>query len=714
MKTQKQGSVLIITLGTLVIAAILVGIVMNASMNVAKATDRSRKYAAAQSATDGALEYAYAIWLKRTNNKHRKLYTTSDLAITGPSFSGSDAPAGSGTAGLSYASGWNLTIQPLNSYGVATTGTAPEGVIGSVPNYPGWWGMTYTYAATARMQPTGDPSISAGVRRLFYYTEVPMFQTMYFFNDDLEIYNPAPIALSGLIHSNKALYFSVNNSTDFKINSRVTTAGAASVYTAGDPSGTVPGYSTAQPPLSVGSNYDKGTLNDPTWNVAMGGITSQLNQVAPIQPLGTALDALFLADKNATTHNPNLVNGYHELLEPPNTTDLTANPDPIAESRLFNKAGLIIKISGTTRSGTTTTTVTTPGSIKIKPYTSADVAITTTTVDSTTKETTLTPIAGFPILVAANNGATLPVYDSTKTAANQTAAYKSAIANIAAAMTKQLATDATNGLTTMYDQRVSANVNVTNVDVGALGTVISSNVTGNFNGVVYIQDATLVGTAPADGVTSDGTYNNTVRLVNGKVLPADGLTIASPNPVYIQGDYNTGYGAPSTANPATVDVSTNTAYGSLSSKNTGNTTSGGSTPYTRSVSAVVGDAVMLLSNAWNDLYSPAAKYSNRTAATTTYNTAIMGGYMPSQSGSFSGGAINYPRFLENWNNVGCVYWGSMVQLFASKTCAQLWQAPGNYYNPPNRYFNFDPLFAQMPPPGSVSAVVLSRGPWTRF
>ena len=31
-----------------------------------------------------------------------------------------------------------------------------------------------------------------------------------------------------------------------------------------------------------------------------------------------------------------------------------------------------------------------------------------------------------------------------------------------------------------------------------------------------------------------------IRLKNGAIMPDNGITVASANPVYIQGDYNTG------------------------------------------------------------------------------------------------------------------------------------------------------------------------------
>ena len=42
----------------------------------------------------------------------------------------------------------------------------------------------------------------------------------------------------------------------------------------------------------------------------------------------------------------------------------------------------------------------------------------------------------------------------------------------------------------------------------------------------------------AIGAPSASTYESGVRLVNGTNLPPQGLTVATPSPVYILGDYN--------------------------------------------------------------------------------------------------------------------------------------------------------------------------------
>src|SRR4030095_12509329 len=98
-------------------------------------------------------------------------------------------------------------------------------------------------------------------------------------------------------------------------------------------------------------------------------------------------------------------------------------------------------------------------------------------------------------------------------------------------------------------------------------------------------------------------------------MPPGGLTIASDNAVYIQGDYNTGRTV--TASPPS------NALGSANDP-TRPTVAG----YNKQSSAVIADAVMILSNNWNDANSNLA-VSARQATNTTINTAIVSGIVPS-------------------------------------------------------------------------------------
>lgn len=247
------------------------------------------------------------------------------------------------------------------------------------------------------------------------------------------------------------------------------------------------------------------------------------------------------------------------------------------------------------------------------------------------------------------------------------------------------------GSTDMYDQRETANIKVTSLDMNKFNDVITQ-MGGSYNGVIYITD------------TSADLSKDAIRLVNGRILNAD-ITVATDKGMYIQGDFNTGGNLPS-------DVPSNgTTAGA-------NHTAPG---YTEKSTAVAADAVTILSNNWNDT-NASQQLTYRVAANTTVNTGIVAGNVPSNynsSGNPSGGVHNFPRFLELWYDLGSkqeinfTYYGSMVELFQSKSFTGLWYTNNTYW-PPNRIWNFDPLFQTSPPKGTLQATQFSRGRWERF
>jgi len=566
-----------------------VTVAMNVTGNTTRLTDRSRDYAAARAAAEGSVDYAYAQWKGLTANNNGPVATTTMMAaITPPTFTG-----------LSYASAavdGQLRVDAVDQYGAPTTTLTSVTV--TLPAYPGWSGQVYTYLARAKLQPSnGSYAFAAGVKRQFQYTVVPLFQSMFFFQDNLEIYKAATMTVNGLVHTNSSAYLSGQSSSPLTFQSNVS---YVTSYTA-----------TADPPYAnTWSGWSANAEVDPVYTTSQ---SSQLHQVTAMQPLGTDLSSAI----NTTDTNPNN-DSIHEIIEPPNTS--YTDPAVFATRRYYNKAGLLIKINGAT------------------------------------------------ITVTGQNGLTL------------TTAQKTAIAG------------AVSARSTIYDQREGSNVNVSTVNVGTLNTALNS--TTGFNNVVYIYD------------TTTATTPNAIRLSNGGVLPASGLTVASVNPVYIQGDYNTGTTNSPTAVPANNGNSSDTASPTVSG-------------YTRAPAAVIGDAVMLLSNSWSDSNS-SQSLSSRTASNTTYNTAIVSGFMPSgyqpSSGAqygYSGGANNFPRFLENWTNKYCTYFGSMVELYQSQTFTGEWDT-GNIYSPPIRCWNFDPNYTQNPPPGSLTAISWTRGSWVKY
>jgi hypothetical protein len=187
------------------------------------------------------------------------------------------------------------------------------------------------------------------------------------------------------------------------------------------------------------------------------------------------------------------------------------------------------------------------------------------------------------------------------------------------------------------------------------------------------------------GICATGNANCTVGATR---MPANGLTVASENPVYVQGNYN------ASSDPVTTPTETHQP------------------------ASVIADAVTILSNNWKDSesFENPNSSTNRSATTTGYRFAVVTGkslsfpYPTAGSPQFlfgtDGGAGNFLRMMENWrlSGVDLNYRGSMVSLFTAQ------QATGTFkyhstpvvYDYADRNFKFDEEFLQpaLLPPGT--------------
>jgi hypothetical protein len=231
---------------------------------------------------------------------------------------------------------------------------------------------------------------------------------------------------------------------------------------------------------------------------------------------------------------------------------------------------------------------------------------------------------------------------------------------------------------TFYNQREKKNVNAVQLDVSRLRTWAATNKTAiGVPDLIYVVDKRSLGSAQPG-----------VRIINGQTLPPNGLTIATPDPLYVLGDYNT--------------------------RDAAGVSSGSDTSHTRPA-ALVGDAITVLSSAWLDA-NASKGLGSRVAASTTVNAAFLAGIVETTAGSYSGGVENFPRFLEDWGSKTFTYNGSMVVMFPSKFATAPWQGTGagiGIYNPPNRNWAFDKNFRNPSklPPGTPSVRALIRSSW---
>ena len=411
--------------------------------------------------------------------------------------------------------------------------------------------------------------------------------------------------------------------------------------------------------VSFGSSYTEGVApgdSRTTMTVAPnypGGKSSQLNKVDRMEPLGIDPSSVF--DK--TDANPNN-DSFRELIERPVTGQ--TDPPEIAKLRFYNQAGLKILLD-TSRAAA--------DPLRLRVYNGRGVQLTT--------------------------------------------AGGAAVVNVLNAVNA-----AVSGGETIRDNRETNDVLLTSVDMSQLSNIVSqfsalsppssgnmsSQAVNTYNKVIYIADVSADpngGTSAVNGTAAQA--EKAVRLRNGAILPDD-LTVASENPVYIQGDYNSG--------GPTGGVVSNTANPSSPMSAFADPTAPG---YTRKACAVFGDAVSILSNNWNDANSTAA-VSSRAASNTTINTGIFSGNVPTNvygDGAYSGGAENFPRFMETWSGQCLTYYGSMVSLFQSQQGNGTW-GKSNVYSPPTRRWFFDDNFLLKPPPGTLQSTTYSRGRWARF
>jgi len=231
-----------------------------------------------------------------------------------------------------------------------------------------------------------------------------------------------------------------------------------------------------------------------------------------------------------------------------------------------------------------------------------------------------------------------------------------------------------------YNKREGKTVNGVDIDVGALKAWSETNATlrtalgGRDVRSIYVADM-----RPQTVATEAG-----VRVKNGQTLPSLGLTVSTPNPLYVQGHYNV----------------PNSALGTHDTS--------GSKP-----AALIGDAINVLSTAWEDSESALLMNSLlgiRQASSTTINAAFLAGNVPTTNGYYSGGVENFPRFLENWADDDIfTYNGSMVMMFHSRQATAPWGG-ADVYDPPPRDWAFDVNFMDPTklPPGTPEVRALLR------
>lgn len=313
---------------------------------------------------------------------------------------------------------------------------------------------------------------------------------------------------------------------------------------------------------------------------------------------------------------------------------------------------------------------------------------------------------GYTVAITIDDNNNVKIYNSSGTEITKKNG-NNADAQMAALMKSAITTNVTITDNRQGGTTANSSVRIATLDVGVITAALANpgntyNKVDLSNPVIYIADTSAVLTDPAkpyNATTNPYTADTQrgIRLKNAASLPSEGLTVSSSNPVYIQGDYNTGRTAGNEPPSNTTPDKTNAPAANPASPEVAN--------YDRVPAAVIADAVTVLSNDWTETSSPMS-----TAANTTVNTAIITGIVPSGNGYYSGGAENFPRFLENWSSKTLTYYGSMIQLYTSQQGIGHWGA-ASVYSPPSRAWYFDKNFLSTPPAGVPYDVDYRRSRW---
>ncbi|MEI7473973.1 MAG: hypothetical protein WCK67_04270 [bacterium] len=210
-------------------------------------------------------------------------------------------------------------------------------------------------------------------------------------------------------------------------------------------------------------------------------------------------------------------------------------------------------------------------------------------------------------------------------------------------------------------------IKATNIDINLLKTKLGYT-TGS--GLVYMTRDDAVPDNDGNDFTTDINRKiSAFKVINGATLSGP-TTFISNLPVYIQGSYNK-----HTSTTPSIDK--------------------------WQPSAVVADAVTLLSDSWSDAKSnwkdpTVNKTSGQpmpVAVNGEYNVAFITGNLPTKVGQYNGGLENLPHFLENWAGKQINISGSFIQLYRSKYATGQWN--GTYYQAPTRVWQEEDRFSDL-------------------
>ena len=527
---------------------------------------------------------------------------------------------------------------------------------------------------------------SVKIARRMIYSTASIFQYSVFSQGDLELAPGGNTVIEGDISANGSIYMGASGGGTLTVEGYVH-------YLSGDYFNQTPPDETTGIQLATyrkpGTLMPNGSVVTADTNTLSAPIftTSQSTQVLTMdspENLLSGLDAVGIAKANPELFGPNgspdsttwtdaqltqaTNNVYRSLIAPP--------PAAVAQALGSSDTNSAEYPASTTL---TTSYADNPSISAVRAYNRAGLVITVGTNGSISSITGVNP----------QNGATVDL--------------TSVLSGSVVTTTKTTTNAQGNTITTpisLFDQRESKTVAITQIDIGALGQALQSQgavptaaPSYSFNGLVYVHLANSSASNPA-----------AVRLINATTTPgvdtnahtASGFSLATNGGLYVKGDYNT-----------TTDDSLPITTGSNVNP-----------------SMLMADSVTVLSSAWDDANSTSnGNVANSTSAigyrvassgTTTINAGILTGnvaaVVSNTAPTASGGGQNLVRFLEDWRGNSVKFYGSLGRLFNSNYFTGVYQQPGNVYQVPGlRTFAFNSTMKTAKVPGQPLITNFNRG-----
>jgi hypothetical protein len=700
-RTRKEGWAILVVMSLAATALLVLASVMTWANENSTVTARSTETFATTYAAESATEKVLSAMVQDDQNYGEGLILTKAAAGSYSSLipTASDSP---------YWTNYQFSGGTTNNTVIVTClNTSTTNVLG--PPYSGLQSVGASYEIIANAQNTSSMyKIPATVGQQIVFGQIPIFQFAVFYNDTMEIDPGANMTINGMVHGNTNIYVDPNSGVTLTFSYDISATGT---------------LLNSENPLDPSSRNGPGTINydgSHLADVMSLNLPVGTNTAGNTTNVGASVDAILQVppageSPNSSIGTNRLYNQVDMIISISNNNVITVtsgvNVNNAATVISNNQWASFVNTNGSfynMRDGTqvdpldinigalrqwsATNTVLRPLLASLRGSSDADVQsifvvdqrflsnyVVTTNISLTTNTTTTTT-SSYPSL-----GTYLPpvTTNTTETTSSSFPSNNTYVPPI-------LETNLTSTTTSTHPSSGTYVGSITTNGSGSGRTYTYNLITGYiYNGITGYTYAHITGTSTNYTYTTNLVeYGEPgIVLTNGGQLPSNGLSVVTPDPAYIVGNWN---------------CTNNNGQGMVQTYNVSDTLP----------SAVYADAVTILSSAWNPNNSTNA-LSSRVASADTVNAALLTGIVPSNNSYYSGGVENFVRLQENWQNVNLYYNGSMVEMFTSQIANYPWPGTGVVYNPPTRDWAFDTNFSNPSqlPPLTPRVIYLNRARW---